>query len=183
MSDLTDRERLLRTLGHQEPDRVPLHYCGTEPGLRRLIDEAGLSEEVRSRFLEGDVDVVAFRAPTGDPAYRQYHEDTATDATIDDWGVGHLRHRDSPEYLMTEQIYHPLRDATEPRDIRRYPWPDMADPDRHAHIDGEVERSHTRGRPIIGQMSQTIVETAYGLRPMSRLFVDFYETLKLVDGF
>lgn len=66
MGDLTPRARLLLSLGHQEPDRVPLHYRATEPGLKRLVDGAGLDPEVRNRFLSGDVDLVAFRGPVND---------------------------------------------------------------------------------------------------------------------
>ena len=180
MAELTARERLLLTLDHQEPDRVSLHYRGTEPGLRRLIDEAGLEEKTRTRFLEGDVDVVSFRGPGNAPAFRSYHVETPGEAQIDEWGVGRLRHRDSGEYLLTEYIYHPLRDARNPQDIEEYPWPDVSEPALWQHIREAVECSHAEGRPIIGQMSQTIVETAYALRPMAALFADFYDNPELV---
>ena len=175
MTEMTPRERLHLALSHQEPDRVPLHYRCSEPGLRRLVDEADLDPDVRRRITQGDVDVVTFAGSRNDQTFKPYHADTPPEAEINEWGAGSLRHPDSGENLLTYQLYYPLKDAVSIEDLEAYPWPAMADPDRWGHINDSVAKSHAEGRPVIGQMSQTIVELAYSLRPMAQLFIDFYE--------
>ena len=154
---------------------MPLHYRCSEPGLRRLVDEADLDPDVRRRITQGDVDVVTFAGSRNDQTFKPYHADTPPEAEINEWGAGSLRHPDSGENLLTYQLYYPLKDAVSIEDLEAYPWPAMADPDRWGHINDSVAKSHAEGRPVIGQMSQTIVELAYSLRPMAQLFIDFYE--------
>jgi uroporphyrinogen decarboxylase len=113
--------------------------------------------------------------------FAPYHLTTPKEATIDDWGIGRLRHQASGIYLLTQYIYHPLKDMVDVEQLENYPWPDMTEPLRFSHLKAEVEKSHAVGRPVIGQMSQTIVELAYGLRPMEQLFIDFYENPRLVQ--
>ena len=178
---MTPRERLLETLAHREPDRVPLHFHSGDAGLRGLIENADLEPDVRRRFLFGDVDTLMFKGRRDDPIFAPYHRGTPAEATVDDWGVGELRHRDSGAYLLTKHIYHPLRNMVEPGELEGYPWPDMAEPYRWRHLKAEVERSHAAGRPAIGQMSQTVAEVAYGLRPPERFLMDFYENPRFME--
>jgi len=172
---MTPRERLITTLSHQEPDRVPINFHGGDAALRRTIENADIAPEVKQRFIRGDVDILRFREKKNAQAFSPYHRETPDEATIDDWGVGSLRHKESGTYLLTQYIYHPLKDMVDAEELRNYPWPNITDPDRWQHLRSEVHESRSAGRPAVGQMSQTIVELAYGLRPMEQLFVDFYE--------
>jgi len=179
---MTPRARLLKTLAHEEPDRVPLHFRPGDPWLRQMIKDADLPPEVRDRFLVGDVDTLMF-AQRGKPElFAAYHRDTPPAAAIDDWGIGELRHADSGETLLTKQVFYPFRGVHDPSVLVGYPWPDVTDPGRWNHLEGAVTECHRRGRPAIGQMSQTVAETAYGLCPPDQLFVDMYEHPEFVDA-
>ncbi|MBC8458273.1 MAG: hypothetical protein H8D67_09790 [Deltaproteobacteria bacterium] len=177
---MTPRERLMKTLSHQEPDRVPLQFHCGDAALRDMIEKADLAPEVKHRFLNGDMDILTFRARKNDAVFAPYHLKTPKEATIDDWGVGRLRHKASGIYLLTQYIYHPLKDVVDVEELEDYPWPKMTEPVRWRHLKAAVENSHAVGRPAIGQMSQTIAELAYGLCPMERLFINFYENPRFV---
>lgn len=178
---MTPRERLLRTLAHEEPDRVPLHpQCGDEI-LDRMIRSTDLPPEVQDRFLRGDVDAVTFKGRIDDPIFQRYHPNTPPQAWIDDWGSGTLRHRDSGEFLLTRELYHPLAGMERPEDLDDYPFPDMTEPWRSQDIAAAVGASHAAHRPVIGQMSQTLIETCYQMRGMEELFCDLYDRPDFVE--
>lgn len=172
---MTPRERLLTCLDHREPDRVPIQSYGGDAEVQNMIQTAHLDPSTRDRLLRGDVDMVAFRAPTGSRAFERYHSVTPAAAMIDEWGVGTLRHPDSGRELFTMHIYHPLAAMVEPEELDDYPWPNVRSPDRWEHIRADVDDSHRAGRAIIGQMSQTLVERSYMLRPPGQLFLDMVD--------
>ena len=178
---MTPRERLITTLSHQEPDRVPINFHCGDAGLRKMIESADIAPEVKQRFIHGDVDILTFRGRKNDPVFSPYHRGTPGEAIIDDWGVGSLRHKASGTYLLTQYIYHPLKDVVDAEELQDYPWPDITESGRWQHLRSEVHRSRATGRLAIGQMSQSIVELAYGLRPMEQLFMDFYENPRFVQ--
>jgi len=178
---MTPRERLLTTLAHRRPDRVPLHFVCGDPALRAMIDAAGLPPDVRRRFLVGDVDTVAFSARRDLAVFARYHRDTPPAATVEDFGAAALRHRDSGTNLLTYQVYYPLAGVTDPAALADYPWPDFAEPDRRTHLPAAIQAAHDAGRAVIGQMSQTLVEMAYRLVPMERLFTDLAERPAFVE--
>src|SRR3990172_4880335 len=62
-SSVSPRERLLKTLAHQEPDRVPLdlRIKAADPQLKAMLAASGLRAETKSRLFEGDVEYVYFR--------------------------------------------------------------------------------------------------------------------------
>jgi len=172
---MTPRERLMKTLSHQEPDRVPLQFHCGDSTLRNMIEKADLTPEVKRRLLNGDMDILTFKPRRDNTVFAPYHLDTPEEATIDDWGIGRLRHQASGTYLLTQYIYHPLKNIVDVEELEDYPWPNMTEATRWSHLKTEVENSHAVGRPAIGQMSQTIIELAYGLYPMEQLFIAFYE--------
>ncbi len=57
---MTPRERIITTLSHQEPDRVPINFHCGDAGLRRMIESADIAPEVKQRFIHGDVDILTF---------------------------------------------------------------------------------------------------------------------------
>ena len=172
---MTPRDRLLATLAHRQGDRVPLHFVCGDPVLRAMIESADLDPGVRQRFLTGDVDTVTFGARRDLSVFARYHQATPPEATIEDFGAAALRHRDSGTNLLTYQVYYPLADVTDPAALDDYPWPDFTEPQRREHLPAAIDAGHAAGRAVIGQMSQTLVEMAYRLVPMERLFTDFAE--------
>ncbi len=154
---LTPRERVLTALDHREPDRVPIvigasnatgmkmppyrriaELIGVEPSGRYIYDwpELGTAslDEVTLRRLGSDVRGVfdAFPAAVRERrATRDPHS-----PFIDDWGSGQVEIGDGAWFPGV----HPLADATTVAEIEAYPWPDMDDPTRVAHVRAAAAR-------------------------------------------
>ncbi|HSJ29109.1 MAG TPA: uroporphyrinogen decarboxylase family protein, partial [Acidimicrobiia bacterium] len=177
---MTPRERVLTTLAHREPDRVPIvlgvsnatgikagtyrelaRALGLEPGDDYLYDwpelgTAAPSEEMLIR-LGSDVRGVLDREPAhilAANAERPPHADY-----INSWGSGAREVRPGEWFPMIC----PLASATTVDEIESYPWPDMDDPTRVAHVAAEAAALAADGR-------YAIMATPWLLFPLERAF-------------
>ena len=157
---MTARERVLSTLAHDTPDRVPIvlgpsNATGIKMVTYRRIkalagieapDEylyewpelgtARLDEETAHR-LHSDVRPVLDHSPADVRERNATREPLSP--MIDDWGTGQV-------YAGPDDWFpgiHPLADATTLAEIESYPWPDMTDPTRFEGIRAEAQRLRT----------------------------------------
>ncbi len=154
---MTSRERVLAAIHHEEPDRVPIilgvsNATGIKMrpyrALKRLIGveapdayiydwpELGTAavDEETLRRLHSDVRGVLDREPAsilGRNRQREPHS-----PFIDSWGSGQ---REVQPGVWFPGV-HPLAAATTVEEIDAYPWPDMDDPSRVAHVGEEARR-------------------------------------------
>jgi len=177
---MTSRERVLAAVNHEEPDRVPIVIGASNAtgmkvapyrGLQRLLGLGGedryiydwpelgtiLPDEPVLERLHSDVRGVfdAFPAETiarnrARPPHSPF---------IDDWGSGQVEIEDGTWYPAV----HPMADATTLDAIERYPWPDMDDPTRVAHVRTAAAALATDGR-------HAILATPWLLFPFERAF-------------
>ncbi len=180
MSPLTPRERVLAVLEHEKPDRVPLAIGADlttgiqEFAYRRLLAHLNIADEYQPlydwyelgapnpaeavlRRLHSDVRGIHDRFPVETYAFNRSRPPGSP--YVDDWGVG------QPE--IEPGIYfpalHPLQSANRPEDLLAYPWPDMHDPARYAHLRAEVERLAEENR-------YAIVGAPWLISPLERAF-------------
>jgi uroporphyrinogen decarboxylase len=147
---MTPRERVLATINHEEPDRVPIvigvsNATGIKMkpyrGIKKLagIDapylyqwpELGTAEidEQTMRRLHSDVRGVVDLEPAA-VRQRNRERDPHSDC-IDSWGSGQSEIKPGDWYPGV----HPLPDARTLAELDKYPnWPDMSDPSRIAHV-------------------------------------------------
>ncbi len=177
---MTPRERVLATLRHEEPDRVPIvlgvsNATGIKMGpvrelKRRLgIDtperwlyrwpELGTAEldEILLERLGTDVRGVLDVEPAWvleRNATRPPHSDY-----VNSWGSGAVEV--GPEDWFPAVC--PMADATTIAEIEDYPWPDMDDPTRVAHVADEAAALAAEGR-------YAIMATPWLLFPLERAF-------------
>ena len=148
---MTSRERVLAVLNHEIPDRVPI-ILGTSnatgikmkpyQGLKKILgitapDEyiydwpelgtAKIDEETMQR-LHSDVRGVLDRFPQEVCERNRSREPHSP--FIDDWGGGQ---KEIEPGIWFPGI-HPLKEATTIAELEQYPWPDMDDPSRVAHV-------------------------------------------------
>jgi len=177
---LTSRDRVLGAIAHEEPDRVPIvigvsNATGIKMGpyreLKRLIGvdapdawlydwpELGTAavDEATLRRLHGDVRGVLDREPA-DVLERNRTREPHSDY-INSWGSGAREVAPGEWFPMVE----PLADATTLEAIERYPWPDMDDPSRVAHMAAEAARLRAEGE-------YAIMATPWLLFPLERAF-------------
>jgi uroporphyrinogen decarboxylase len=154
---MTPRERVLATLAHDTPDRVPIVLGPSNAtGIkmvtyRKLKALAGIDapdeyiydwpelgtarlDDVTARRLHADVRPVLDRLPAAVRARNATREPLSP--MVDDWGSGHI-------YAGPDDWFpgiHPLAEACTLAEIEAYPWPDMTDPTRFEGVRAEAQR-------------------------------------------
>jgi uroporphyrinogen decarboxylase len=177
---MTGRDRVLAAINHEEPDRVPIVIgasnatgmkAGPYHGLKRLLGLDGedrymydwpelgtiLPEEAVLERLHADVRGVFDSFPADTIARNRARPPHSP--FIDDWGSGQVEIEDGTWYPAV----HPMAEATTIDVIERYPWPDMDDPSRVAHVHDVAARLATDGR-------YAILATPWLLFPFERAF-------------
>lgn len=177
---LSPRERVLAAINHEEPDRVPI-ILGTSnttgikmPAYRRLKQMLGFQAEERYIYdwpelgtalidepmlerLHSDARGVLDRFP--EAIYERNRTRPPHSPFIDDWGSG--QKEIEPEVWFPG--VHPMADATTIEEIDAYPWPDMDDPTRVAHVREEARKLREDNR-------YAIIGTPWLLFPLERAF-------------
>lgn len=163
---LTPRQRVLAAINHEEPDRVPIVIGASNatgikmPAYRRLkkvlnyeaveryiydwpeLGTALIDEPVLER-LGTDVRGVLDRFP--DSVYERNRNRPPHSPFIDDWGSGQIEIE--PEVWFPG--VHPMAEATTLEEIENYPWPNMDDPSRVAHVREQARRLREENRYAI----------------------------------
>ncbi|TES84673.1 hypothetical protein E3J95_06200 [Candidatus Aerophobetes bacterium] len=179
---MTKRERVITTLNHKEPDRVPKD-CSAAAGMtddtyKRFIDFLGIKDDksefnewrIVARFDERvldalNVDIVSIflRAP------REYEPRVKPDGSIvNEWGM--VRKNID---LYTEIVGHPLANL-EVEDIERFPWPDPYAPGRTDGLREEVKRLYSETDYAIKAACpmNSFLEFSLWMRGFEEFFVD-----------
>lgn len=177
---LTPRERVLTAIHHEEPDRVPIvigisNATGIKMGpYRELKSMIGVSapdeylydwpelgtaaiDEATMRRLHSDVRGVLDREPFSileRNLLREPHSDY-----VNSWGSGARQVKPGEWFPMVE----PLAAATTTEDLEQYPWPDMDDPTRVAHVAAQAAK-------LAADDEYAIVATPWLLFPLERAF-------------
>lgn len=175
---MTSRERVLAAINHREPDRVPIilgtsnttgmkgnvyrnlkKYLGIEAGDRYIYDwpELGtaLLDEQTLQRLHSDARGVLDLYPSW--VYERNQSRPPHDPFIDDWGTGQ---KEVQPGLWYPGI-HPMAGATTIEEIEAYPWPDMDDPSRVAHV-------REQARNLAESNQYAIIGTPWLLFPFER---------------
>jgi len=177
---LTSRERVQTAIHHEEPDRVPIVIgASNATGIkmkpyRRLKALLGIQTEDRYLYdwpelgtadpdedtlhrLHSDVRGVHDRLPA--EVYRRNRERPPHTPFMDDWGSGQVEIEEGVWYPGV----HPLSEAQAIDAIEAYPWPDMDDPTRVAHVKAHAQR--------LAEANQyAILATPWLLFPFERAF-------------
>ncbi len=163
---LTPRERVLAAINHEEPDRVPIVIGASNatgikmPAYRRLKQYLNFEAEERYIYdwpelgtalidepilerLRADVRGVLDRFP--DFVYERNRNRPPHSPFIDDWGSGQIEIE--PEVWFPG--VHPMAQATTIEEIENYPWPNMDDPSRVAHVREQARRLREENRYAI----------------------------------
>jgi uroporphyrinogen decarboxylase len=187
---MTSRERILTTLRHQEPGRVPFDLGSTKvTGIHRVAyerlrpalglepREAAISD-LTQQLAAVDEDLLqALHVDTrgvasGDPAGWKpcIREEGRYRSFTDAWGLSRRMPRDGWYYDLCG---HPLAEAASPEEIRRYPWPDPQDPARFAGLRARAQAARDTGCAVIlGGVCSGLTEMSLWLRGYEQFFTD-----------
>jgi len=192
---MTSRERVIKALNHEEPDRIPIDLGGFQTGIhkrayRALIDHLGLNEEIQTldpvqqlaipsetilQKFHADIRYVTAHAPDGfegrieinDREGRRWHD------LRDEFGV--VWSMPDDQMLYMDISHHPLSEATI-KDVERYPFPNGGDPSRFTGV-REKALSMRQNTPyaLSSGICGVTYEVCWYLRGMERWFLDTME--------
>ncbi len=192
---MTPRERLLKALNHEEPDRVPIDLGGNQTGIHRvayeaLLEHLGIRDQVT---IMDDVQQLArpceavlqrLRVDTryihagaaadfqGVIVTRQRAGRTWHDLT-DEFGVTWSMPDDAPLYM--DITHHPLAEA-KLEDIREFPFPRGNDPGRFAGLrERALQIRRETPYAVISGISGVVYEICWYMRGLERWFMDMIE--------
>ena len=162
---MTSKERVLVTLNHKKPDRVPATFKGTLEVDKMVMDHFGLKkvEEIKDLFLVDNL-----HWPWRNLSPKNLNEPRKEGSvTYDIWGVG----KSPVSYGVgsyEEVVFNPLASAKTVDDIKGYNWPKVSDLD-FSNIGPECERYKDQA---LGGCIWTIFERANDLRGFEQFLLD-----------
>lgn len=192
---MTSRERILKAMSHQAPDRVPIDFGGFQTGIHRkayeaLVKHLGLREEivildpVQQLARPSEAVLERFRVDT---RYVTAHGPEGFDGTIrkatrngrlwhdltDEFGVVWSMPDDGGLYMDISR--HPLAEATI-QDLADYPWPNGSDASRFTGVREHAQtlRKETPYALATG-IAGVVYEYCWYLRGLERWFMDTVE--------
>lgn len=175
------RERVARALSHEAADRLPFDASGTR-GVLHLLEGLELPDDVRAMYAEGDFETV--RLEIARPPMERltpYLGEVPEGAEISIWGFAYWALKSVEGYHAGHQYIHPLAGIDRADQLDGYPWPVLG----AACAEGLAERVtdlKRDGYVVVGDMSQTILETAYIMRGLEQMFADFHERPEYVHA-
>ncbi|HOW64155.1 MAG TPA: uroporphyrinogen decarboxylase family protein [Verrucomicrobiota bacterium] len=189
---LTPRERVLKALNHEIPDRVPIDLGGNQSGIhrnayRKLIAYLGIPDEItimdpvqqlaapcESVLERLRVDTRYVRAGAAS-SWRGAIVKTERNGRVwhdlvDEFGVRWSMPDDSPNYM--DITLHPLANASL-SDLRNYPWPKGDDPTRFKGLrERALQLKQNTPYAVVSGISGVVYETCWYLRGLEQWFCD-----------
>ena len=189
---LSSRQRLVKALNHETPDRVPIDLGGNQTGIHKFAYEALLKhlgiqdqvvimdavqqlaqpcEAVLERF-HVDTRYIAAKAPAGFAGAIEQHRRGGRlwHDLRDEFGVVWSMPDDHPYYM--DISHHPLAEATI-ADLAGYPFPKGDDPTR---FEGLRERAlrikNETPYAVVSGIAGVVYEYCWYLRGLERWFMD-----------
>ena len=173
---MTSRERVFTTLTGGRPDRVAT-ALGFRPAPIERFAPAGYTGP------HPDAVAVGFKASLAETDFQKTVRRVPYDTRL---GTPDLlaNYRDW-RYWPPKGDRNPLALARTAKEILNFPFPDMNDPVRHAHIPAEVARLKSRGYAVAGglpHLGGELFETAWRLRGLETWILDLLERPEIAEA-
>ncbi|MGI6539177.1 MAG: uroporphyrinogen decarboxylase family protein [Bacillota bacterium] len=170
---MVPRERVLAALRRQVPDRVPMYMEFTPPVVDKFHSITGSSDP--ADYFDLDIREVSFEPCKKVADFSMYLGELPPGSNVNEWGVGEVKGSGWSHFV---DFVHPLQKAATAKEIEDYPFPDMTQEYRWQHIPKAVKRWHELGYAVRGLppfYGGTVFETAWALRGLENLLVDFVQ--------
>lgn len=197
---MNSRDRVLRTLSHREPDRVPLDIGGSDvTGIHRdaykklaryfgfkeeapiceTIQQVALPEETLLEKLQVDVRPLVPNAP--DSWQAEYSESERYISFIDEWGVGWSMPRQGGLYF--DMVSHPLSTCNQPSDLSGFRIPPPADAGRFRGVRASGQAIARKQFAIMMMPPYGgMFESGFWLRGYKQFFLDLGRNPGMVEA-
>ncbi len=190
---MNSRERVLQSLNHREPDRIPFDLGGTGAtgihitayrNLRRYLGLPDIeirTEDIIQQLATVDEDIATrletdFRnvAPRSSAIYNlAFRDEGDYSAYTDEWNIDWRMPKVGGFYY--DMYRHPLAEAQSVDDAKGYVWPDARDPHRFSGLRERARIVHDQGRIVVlGGLCAGVTEMHAWLRGFMNYYADFY---------
>ncbi len=192
---MSSRERVIKALNHEVPDRVPIDLGGFQTGIHRiayekLLDHLGLRGEVNildpvqqlakpaENVLERFHVDIRYICAQGPDSFKGGIEHNIRDGRgwydlEDEFGVVWSMPEDQQLYM--DISHHPLADAGI-ADLENYPFPDGSDTTRFTGVRDMASRLRRETSYAISTgISGVVYEICWYMRGLERWFIDMLE--------
>jgi len=192
---MTSRDRVLKSLNHEIPDRVPIDLGGFQTGIHRiayeqLISHLGIEDEITImdpiqqlarpceellRRFHVDIRYITAHGPDGfDGSIKQNRRnDRLWHDLTDEFGVVWSMPDDQNLYM--DISHHPLAQATID-DLDDYPFPDGSDPTRFTGVrDTTLKMRKETPYAISTGIGGVVYEYCWYMRGLEQWFIDMIE--------
>jgi uroporphyrinogen decarboxylase len=192
---MTSRERVIKTLNHQIPDRVPIDLGGFQTGIHQkayaeLLSHLGLTEDITIldpvqqlakpseeilKHLRVDIRYICAHGPD---SFKGGIEQNTRDGRLwhdlkDEFGVVWSMPDDQGLYM--DISHHPLTSATI-ADIENYPFPDGGDASRFTGVrDQALKLRNDTPYAISTGIGGVVYEYCWYMRGLQQWFIDMIE--------
>jgi len=172
---MRSKERVLKALRHEEPDRPPIHATVTPQVGETLNQEFGIEDDspidaffgnrisYQQALLKLGNDCVAVGACTAPDFTPQLNPDGST---TDEWGI-----TSKETGLYNEMISHPLARIESARDLDHFHFPDPLAPGRFDWAEDTI-KAYGEEYAIIGEQECTIFELSWYLVGLEKFLLD-----------
>jgi len=161
---MSPKDRVLRTLGHKKPDRIPYEFSFT-PSLMKVFKQKTGAEDV-VEYFDFDMRSVSLSPTKLKTDFSKFLSGLKKGGTVDEWGVGH---NPGSLYHFKKDV-HPLADLSL-KEIQKYPFPDIIQDYRTSHFESKIKEIHDKGYFVDGFVGH-LFETSWHLRGMEAFLVD-----------
>jgi len=189
---MTPRERVLKALSHEPPDRVPIDLGGFQTGIHKgaygpLLDHLGIQDEIQTldpvQQLAAPCEAVLerFRVDTrylcahGPDSFEGKIAQNVRDGRLwhdlkDEFGV--VWSMPDDQQLFMDISHHPLANATID-DIRAYPFPNGGDPTRFTGVrEKALQLRNETPYAICTGIGGVVYEYCWYMRGLEQWFMD-----------
>jgi uroporphyrinogen decarboxylase len=201
--EYTSYQRVLTSLEHKEPDRVPFDMGSTAvtgininalrnlkkylgiPGdvqLKDKVTQIAVTDDGTFARLGLDVRCVGPNAPSNPGPAQDLGLVGDHYRLIDEWGMGWQMPKEAGHYY---DLYHsPLADAETAEDVKKLPWPDPLDPMRFVGMREAADRAVYEEKKafILERMSAGMWEHAIWMTGYEKFLTDMVYNKKLIHA-
>jgi uroporphyrinogen decarboxylase len=176
-----NRDRVQKILNHESADRVPYLAMGLFDFRTEIADRLNLTGDHRTFCVEGDFSYARIAPPFDLTDFKPYFSELPDGVVFNEWGIGELPQKSAEGYHAGNKMFHPLATVDTIDELKAFPFPDFSNSGADEGLEQNVQTLKDQGYTVIGGISRTILETAYGMRGIPELFADFYERPKYVE--
>ena len=201
MAGLSPYQRLLTTLRHREPDRIPFDLSSTkETGIhmvayKNLLSHLGIEEKeipvfdikqhlaLPSAALLERLEVAPRGIQPEPPSNWQLKIEDVDGYTAytDEWGITWTMPKDGGLYY--DICAHPLAGISSAQELEAYPWPDPIDESRFAGLKEKAKEFTAQGYPVVlSGLMAGLLEMGFWLRGFENFYLDLALRPALVEA-